>query len=119
VPLRETGDIGIAASAENNFMARRLRIALVTIVAALAFAGQAQASGGNYVFAGGNAKQRTQVRSALEASSFNWSLVPAQIKIHIAPLGQSRATRGELLLDAKLLNAGRFSWATVQDEEHS
>ena len=97
-------------------MARAIKTALVTAVAALALTGQAQAAGGNYVFDGGSAKQRTQVRSALNASSFNWSLVPAQIKIHIAPVGQSYATRGEIWLDARLLNAGRFSWAMVQDE---
>jgi hypothetical protein len=97
-------------------MARAIKTALVTAVAALALTGQAQARGGNYVFDGGSAKQRTQVRSALNASSFDWNLVPAQIKIHIAPVGQSSATRGEIWLDARLLNAGRFSWAMVQDE---
>ena len=97
-------------------MARAIRIALVSALAALALTGQAQAAGGNYVFDGGTAKQRTQVRSALNASSFNWSLVPAQIKIHIAPVGQSYSTRGDIYLDSRLLNAGRFSWAMVQDE---
>jgi hypothetical protein len=97
-------------------MARASKIALVTAVAALALSGQAQAAGGDYVFAGGSAKQRTQVRSALNASSFNWSLVPAQIKIHIAPVGQSYSSPGEIWLDGKLLKAGRFSWAIVQDE---
>ncbi len=97
-------------------MARALKIALVTAVAALALTGQAQAAGGNYVFDGGTAKQRTQVKKALNASSFNWSLVPAQIKIHIAPVGQSYSTRGDIYLDSRLLNAGRFSWAIVQDE---
>jgi hypothetical protein len=116
LPPRKTGDTGVAVPAENHYVARSLKIALVTAVAALALASQAQASGGNYVFAGGNAKQHTQVRSALDASSFNWSLVPAQIKIHIAPVGQSYAIRGEIWLDARLLNAGRFSWGVVQDE---
>jgi hypothetical protein len=97
-------------------MARTFKIALVAALAALALSGQAQAAGGNYVFAGGSVKQRAQVRSALNASSFNWSLVPAQIKIHIAPVGQSYATRGEIWLDSRLLDAGRFSWAMVQDE---
>ena len=97
-------------------MTRVFRTALVTALAALAITGQAQAAGGNYAFDGGTAKQRTQVRSALNASSFNWSLVPAQIKIHIAPVGQSYSTRGDIYLDSRLLNAGRFSWAMVQDE---
>jgi hypothetical protein len=97
-------------------MNRVLRTALVTGLAALAFTGQAQAAGGNYVFDGGTAKQRTQVRSALNASSFNWNLVKAQITIHVAPVGQSYSTRGEIWLDSQLLNGGRFSWAMVQDE---
>src|ERR1700693_1092639 len=97
-------------------MNRVLRTALLTALAALALTGQAQAAGGNYVFDGGTAKQRTQVRSALNASSFNWSLVKAQIKIHIAPVGQSYSTQGDIYLDSNLLNAGRFSWAMVQDE---
>ncbi len=97
-------------------MTRALRTALVTAVAALALTGQAHAAGGNYVFDGGNAKQRTQVRSALNASSFNWGLVKAQVKIHIAPVGQSYSSPGEIWLDTQLLNAGRFSWAMVQDE---
>jgi hypothetical protein len=97
-------------------MARTIKIALVTAVAALALTGQAQAAGGDYVFDGGTAKQRTQVKAALNASSFNWSLVSAKITIHIAPVGRSYSTRGEIWLDVKLLDAGRFSWATVQDE---
>jgi hypothetical protein len=115
-PPRKTGDSGSAPPVENYSMARTIKIAFVTAVAALALTGQAQARGGDYVFAGGSAKQRTQVQLALKASAFNWSLVPAQIKIHIAPLGQSYSTRGEIWLDSKLLDTGRFSWAVVQDE---
>ena len=116
LPRRKTGDSGATSPAEGYSMARAIKIAFVTAVAALALAGQAQARGGNYVFAGGSAPQRAQVRSALEASSFNWSLVREQIKIHIAPVGHSYSTRGEIWLDTRLLNAGRFSWAVVQDE---
>jgi hypothetical protein len=97
-------------------MTRAFGTAIATALAALALTGQAHAAGGNYTFDGGTTKQRTQVRSALNASSFNWSLVPAQIKIHIAPVGQSHSTRGDIYLDSNLLNAGRFSWAMVQDE---
>jgi hypothetical protein len=89
---------------------------LVTSLVALALAGQAQARGGEYVFDGGSSSQRAQVRSALNASAFDWSLVPARITIHIAPVGRSSSTRGEIWLDTRLLTAGRFSWATVQDE---
>jgi len=98
-------------------MARILRTALVTVAAALAFSGAAQASGGNYVFAGGTASQQTQVRSALNASSFDWNLVPTQVTIHIARgIMTSHALPGHIWLDADLLDAGRFSWGTVQME---
>src|SRR5216684_1913057 len=66
-------------------MRRVLQILLSAAVAALVFAhaGTALAAGGNYRFDGGNAFERTQVREALKASSFNWNLVKAQITIHI------------------------------------
>ena len=34
----------------------------------------------------------------------------------VSGLGTSRATHGHVFLDATLLGAGRFSWATIQDE---
>jgi hypothetical protein len=99
-------------------MRRVLQTLLPAVVAALVFAhaGTAQAAGGNYRFDGGNASQRTQVREALKASSFNWNLVKAQITIHIQRGIDSHAVAGEIWLDADLLDSGRFSWATVQDE---
>jgi len=99
-------------------MRRVLQTLLPAVVAALVFAhaGTAQAAGGNYRFDGGTASQRTQVREALKASSFNWSLVKAQITIHIQRGMDSHAVAGEIWLDADLLDSGRFSWATVQDE---
>jgi hypothetical protein len=99
-------------------MRRVLQTLLPAVVAALVFAhaGTAQAAGGNYRFDGGTASQRMQVREALKASSFNWSLVKAQITIHIQRGTDSHAVAGEIWLDADLLDSGRFSWATVQDE---
>jgi len=99
-------------------MRRVLHTLLLAAVAALVFAhaGTAQAAGGNYRFDGGTASQRTQVREALKASSFNWSLVKVQITIHIQRGTDSHAVAGEIWLDADLLDSGRFSWATVQDE---
>jgi hypothetical protein len=99
-------------------MRRVLQTLLLAAVAALVFAhaGTAQAAGGNYRFDGGSASQRTQVREALKASSFNWSLVKAQITIHIQRGTSSHAVQGEIWLDADLLDSGRFSWATIQDE---
>jgi hypothetical protein len=87
-------------------------------VAALVFAhaGTARAAGGNFRFDGGTAAQRTQVRQALKASSFNWNLVRAQITIHIVRGEVSHSIPGEIWLDGDLLDSGRFAWATVQDE---
>ena len=97
-------------------MARALRTLLVASIAALALTGNAYAKGGNYIFDGGTAKEQKQVRSALNASSFDWSVVPAQITIHVRKGIGSHATRGHVWLDSELLASGRFGWATVQDE---
>ncbi len=99
-------------------MRRVLQTLLPAAVAALVFAhaGTAQAAGGNYRFDGGTAPQRTQVREALKASSFNWNLVKAQITIHIQRGTDSHAVAGEIWLDADLLDSGRFSWGVVQHE---
>lgn len=85
-------------------------------LAALVLAGSALALGGNYAFAGGTAAEQAQVRAALEASAFDWSAVPAKITIHIVPGAVAHSTVGEIWLDSRLLDAGRFSWAVVQDE---
>ena len=97
-------------------MNRTLRTVLLTGLAALALTGNAQAAGGNYTVDGGTAKQRAQVKAALNASAFNWSLVPVQIKIHVAPVGESKAVPGEIWIDSQLLNSGRFAWGVVQHE---
>jgi hypothetical protein len=97
-------------------MARTLKVALAAALSALALAGNAQAAGGNYVFDGGTAAERNQVRAALNASAFPWSLVPAQVTVHVGAFGTSHALPGHVYLDRDLLGAGRFSWATVQDE---
>ncbi len=100
----------------------RLRSRGVLIVAGgllaglLAVAGQAHAAGGNYTIVGGAATEQEQVQEALAASAFDWSLVPAQITIYIAPGLTSEATPGNIWLDANLLDSGRFSWGVVQHE---
>ena len=78
--------------------------------------GTAQAAGGNYVFDGGSARQQAQVVKALDTSSFDWSVVPQQVTVHIGAYGVSNATPGHVWLEARLLDAGMFSWATVMDE---
>jgi hypothetical protein len=70
-----------------------------------------------YRFDGGTPAERSQVRAALRASSFDWSVVPAVVTIHIvADLGVSEAAPGEIWLDAGLLDSGMFAWGVVQHE---
>lgn len=83
---------------------------------ALTFAPSALASGGNYVFDGGTRVEQAQVRSALDASSFNWSLVPGPVTIHIGRGTDSHAGPKAIWLDAGLLDSGRFAWGVVQHE---
>lgn len=94
-------------------MVKRL---LLPLVAALAIAPGALASGGNYVFDGGTNSERAQVVAALGASSFNWSLVPGPVVIHVTPGVVSHATAGAIWLDPSLLDSGRFAWGVVQHE---
>jgi len=95
---------------------RRFLTLLIGTLLALALTGAAQAAGGNYVFDGGTPREQAQVRSALNASSFDWNLVPAQITVHIGHGSDSEAAPGEIWLDADLLDSGRFSWGVVQHE---
>jgi hypothetical protein len=92
---------------------------VVSLLAALAigvFAGEAHAAGGSYIFDGGTMKHQAAVRAALEASSFDWNVVPATVKITIARGHNSEAVRGQIWLDADLLDGGRLSWGVVQHE---
>jgi hypothetical protein len=74
------------------------------------------AGGANVAFSGGTPREQATVRSALEASSFNWSLIPRTIAIHIGAYGDSYSTYGQVYLDASLLDSGRFAWGVVQHE---
>jgi hypothetical protein len=94
---------------------RHLFLLLVTALA-LGTAAPALAGGGDYTFQGGSAKEQNTVKQALNASAFDWSLVPQQIVVHIAPSISSEATLGEIWLDSNLLDAGMFSWGVVQHE---
>ena len=86
------------------------------MVAACDFAPMAHAGGGTYLFEGGTRAEKQVVISALEASSFNWDLVPGSITIHIVRDADSVAAPGEIWLDANLLDAGVFAWGVVQHE---
>jgi hypothetical protein len=77
----------------------------------------ASARGGSYVFDGGTKTEHAQVTAALNASAFDWSIVPAKITIHISRgIPSSEAVRGAIWLDADLLDARTFSWGVVQHE---
>src|SRR5687767_94611 len=93
-----------------------MRRFILLCLLALLLPGTALAGGGNYIFDGGTQRQQVQVRSALEASSFDWDVVPQQVTIHIGSYGTSHSTPGHVWLDGGLLDAGRFAWATVMDE---
>ena len=93
-----------------------LKRLLVTLAFGLVLAPGALAAGGNYSFDGGTRVQQGQVRSALNASSFNWSVVPGPVVIHIGRGDGPHAAAGEIWLDADLLDSGRFSWGVVQHE---
>lgn len=89
---------------------------LVTVAFALVLAPGALAAGGNYSLDGGTRAQQAQVRAALNASSFNWSVVPGPVAIHIGRGDGPHAAAGEIWLEASLLDSGRFSWGVVQHE---
>lgn len=76
----------------------------------------ANAAGGHYHVDGGTRAERAQIAAALNASSFDWSIVSGEIDIHVARGTGSYATPGQIWLDADLLDADRFSWGVVQHE---
>ncbi|MDQ3823013.1 MAG: hypothetical protein M3321_07225 [Actinomycetota bacterium] len=95
---------------------RRIVAVLAALVGAVSLAGEAAAAGGRYTVVGATPAERTQIRAALNASAFDWSVVPAEITIHVAQGAHPHAIPGHIWLDARLLAAGRFSWAVVQHE---
>jgi hypothetical protein len=82
----------------------------------LAVPGYAAAYGGDYVVTGGSPAERGQVVAALDASAFDWSVVPARIQIHVAPGIDSYSIPGAIFVDSRLLAAGEFGWGVVQHE---
>lgn len=93
-----------------------LRRSIPVLLAALAFSPGAYARGGNYVFDGGTRAEQGQATAALDASTFDFSVVRAPVTIHIGRGLLSSAAPGQVWLDADLLDAGRFSWGVVQHE---
>jgi hypothetical protein len=97
-------------------MLKRLLLLALLLAALGPRTGDAQAAGGNYVFDGGTAYERSQVKQALAASAFPWSVVTTQVVVHVGRGLESSAAPGEIWLDANLLDAGEFSWGVVQHE---
>ena len=92
------------------------RVAVLTAGVCLVFPATTAGAGGSYKFDGGTKKERETVVAALRASSFDWSVVPGPITIHIVRGQPSRSIPHEIWLDANLLDAGRFAWGVVQHE---
>lgn len=97
-------------------MRRSILTVLTVLAASWTLAAGAQAAGGTYSFAGGTPREQATVRQALDASSFNWGLVPRTVTIHVVRGQDSYATPGEIWLDADLVDSGRFAWGTIQHE---
>jgi hypothetical protein len=95
---------------------RRTLLTLLVTICFFAFAQSALAAGGSFAFVGGTPKEQATAHAALNASSFNWSLIPSTITINIGPYGDSYSTYGQVFLDASLLDSGRFAWGVVQHE---
>ena len=93
----------------------RIGIAALALLGALVFSTPGFA-GGEVAFTGGSAAQRSQVSQALRASSFDWSLLRDRVTVHIGQDFASEARPGEVWLNGRLLDSGRFSWAVVQHE---
>jgi hypothetical protein len=97
-------------------MVLRLSYFFTVCLASLSLAGNAFASGGNYVFAGGSPAERANVKAALDASAFPWSFVPKRITIRIGAGFPSDAAPGTIWLDANLVDSGRLAWGTILHE---
>ena len=93
------------------------RIAFLVAAACVAFpTSTSGAALGTYAFDGGTTKERATVVAALDASSFDWTLLPGSIVIHIVHGEPSRSVPHEIWLDADLLRSGEFAWGVVQHE---
>lgn len=95
--------------------ARTLCLIAAVLLVAIS-AKPAAAGGGNYAFDGGTRAERAQVRAALAASLFDWSLVPELITIRIGAGVGCSARAGTIELDSGLLQTGRFAWGVIQHE---
>jgi hypothetical protein len=106
-----------APHADPRSMARpKPLLALVAAALSLVTAGPAAAVGGKAFFDGGTPREHAQVLAALDASAFDFDLLSAPVTVHVRRGMQTQSQQGHVWIDAGLLDSGRFSWATVQDE---
>jgi hypothetical protein len=91
------------------------KIALCAVIC-LAFPSGTSGATTGYSFIGGTRAQRQTVVAALEASSFDWRLLPEPITVHIARGVESHSVPREIWLDANLLASDTFAWGVVQHE---
>jgi hypothetical protein len=108
--------MGAGRGRANGEGMRRLFLTCLVALAMGVFAQSALAAGGSYTFQGGTPAEQATVRSALNASSFDWSLIPRTVAVHIGAVGGSYSTAGDVYLDASLLDSGRYAWGVVQHE---
>jgi hypothetical protein len=73
-----------------------LKRLLLVGLASLVLAPGAFAKGGNYVFDGGTRAEQAQVKAALDVSSFDFSLVPGPVTIHVVRGVVPEATPGQI-----------------------
>jgi hypothetical protein len=92
------------------------RVAFFVAATCLALPTATSGAVASYTFDGGTRNERATVVLALEASSFDWTLIPGSVTIHIVPGEPSRSLPREIWLDADLLDAGEFAWGVVQHE---
>ena len=92
------------------------RTALLATVVCLAFPATTAGAGKSLTFDGGTKKERETVVAALEASSFDWTVLPGPITIHVVRGEPSRSLPHEIWLDRDLLDSGEFAWGVVQHE---
>jgi hypothetical protein len=93
-----------------------VRAAALCASAGLILPAAASPAAGGFVFDGGTRAEHQVVVAALDASSFDWNVIPGPVVIHIVADGPSESIPGEVWLNSDLLHAGKFAWGVVQHE---
>ena len=107
-------------SRANGSLARGLAFAgllaaAVFLVLAIVEAQATAAGRGGFSFDGGSPRERSTVRSALEASAFDWNVIAGHVTVHIKA-GGCYAGKGQIWLDPQMLAHGRDAWGVIQHE---